>query len=38
MAEAFDKKNAHDQKIRTARIKELMRFPGRVLEQEKEEK
>ena len=38
MAEAFEKKNAHDQKIRTARIKELMRFPGRVLEQEKEEK
>jgi DNA-binding NtrC family response regulator len=38
MAEAFDKKNAHDQKIRTARIKELMRFPGRVLEQEKDEK
>ena len=38
MAQAFDKKNAHDQKIRTARIKELMRFPWRVLEQEKEEK
>jgi len=38
MAEAFEKKNAHDQKIRTARIKELMRFPGRVLEQEKEQK
>ena len=38
MAEAFDKKNAHDQKIRTARIKELVRFPGRVLEQEKEQK
>ncbi len=38
MAQAFEKKNAHDQKIRKARIKELMRFPGRVLEQEKEEK
>jgi DNA-binding NtrC family response regulator len=38
MAQAFEKKNAHDQKIRSARIKELMRFPGRVLEQEKEEK
>jgi len=38
MAEAFNKKNAHDQKIRTARIKELTRFPGKVLEQEKEEK
>jgi DNA-binding NtrC family response regulator len=38
MAEAFEKKNAHDQKIRSARIRELMRFPGSVLEQEKEEK
>ena len=38
MAQAFEKKNVHDQKIRTARIKELVRFPGRVLEQEKDEK
>jgi DNA-binding NtrC family response regulator len=38
MAQAFEKKNVHDQKIRAARIKELMRFPGRVLEQEKQEK
>jgi DNA-binding NtrC family response regulator len=38
MAEAFEKKNAQDQKIRSARIKELMRLPGSVLEQEKEEK
>jgi DNA-binding NtrC family response regulator len=38
MAQAFEKKNAHDQKIRAARIKELMRFPGRVLEEEKEKK
>jgi len=36
MAQAFEKKNAHDQKIRTARIRELMRFPGRVLEEEKD--
>ena len=35
---AFEQKAAHDQKIRTARIKELVRFPGRVLQQEKEEK
>jgi len=38
MAQAFEKKNAHDQKIRAARIKELMRFPGRVLEEEKDKK
>ena len=38
MAAAFEKKDAHDQKIRKAKIKELMRFPGRVFEQEKEEK
>jgi len=37
MAAAFEKKNAHDQKIRAARIRELVRYPGRVLEQEKEE-
>ncbi|MBL0712175.1 MAG: response regulator [Desulfosarcina sp.] len=36
MGEAFEKKDAHDQKIRKARIKELVRFPGRVLQQEKE--
>jgi DNA-binding NtrC family response regulator len=36
MAQAFEKKDAHDQKIRSARIKELLRFPGRVLEQEKD--
>lgn len=36
MAQAFEKKNVHDQKIRTARIRELMRFPGRVLEEEKD--
>jgi DNA-binding NtrC family response regulator len=36
LAAAFEKKDAHEQKIRSARIRELMRFPGRVLEQEKE--
>jgi len=38
LAHAFEKKDTHDHKIRSARIKELIRFPGRVLEQEKEEK
>jgi len=38
LAQAFEKKDAHDQKIRKARIRELIRFPARVLEQEKEEK
>jgi DNA-binding NtrC family response regulator len=38
MAAAFEKKNAHDQKIRAARIKEMVRFPDRALEQEGEEK
>ena len=37
LAQAFEKKDTHDQKIRNARIKELIRFPGRVLEQVKEE-
>jgi len=37
LAQAFEKKDAHDQKIRSARIKELIRFPGRVLEQVKED-
>lgn len=36
MGEAFEKKDAHEQKIRKARIKELVRFPGRVFQQEKE--
>jgi DNA-binding NtrC family response regulator len=38
LAEAFEKKDTHDQKIRSARIKELIRFPARVLDQEKEDK
>ncbi len=37
LAQAFEKKDTHDQKIRSARIRELVRFPGRVLQQEKEE-
>ncbi|MFH1241392.1 MAG: response regulator [Pseudomonadota bacterium] len=37
LADAFEKKDAHEQKIRSAKIRELVRFPGRVLEQEKEE-
>lgn len=38
LGQAFNKKNGHEQKIRAAKIKELVRFPGRVLEQEKDEK
>jgi hypothetical protein len=38
MAQAFEKKGAHEQKIRSARIRELMRFPGRVFDQEKDER
>ena len=34
VADAFEKKDAHDQKIRSARIRELIRYPGRVLEDE----
>ena len=37
MAQAFEKKDSHDQKIRAARIRELIRFPGRVLEQEEKD-
>ena len=36
LAQAFEKKDSHEQKIRSARIRELIRFPGRVLKQEKE--
>jgi len=36
LGEAFEKKDQQEQKIRTARIKELVRFPGRVFHQEKE--
>ncbi len=38
LAQAFEQKDTKDQKIRKARIKELMRFPGRVFYQEKEDK
>lgn len=38
LGEAFHKKSLHDQKIREAKIKELVRFPGRVFQQEREEK
>ena len=37
MAQAFERKDVQDQKIRQARIKELLRFPARVLEQEKDQ-
>jgi DNA-binding NtrC family response regulator len=36
LAQAFEKKDIHEQKIRRAKIKELVRFPGRVFDQEKE--
>jgi len=36
LAQAFDRKDTQDQKIRRAKIKELLRFPGRVFDQEKE--
>ena len=36
LGEAFEKKDLQEQKIRKARIKELVRFPGRVFQQEKE--
>ena len=38
MAQAFEKKDVHDQKIRKAKLRELIRFPGRVFDQEKDEK
>jgi len=36
LAAAFQRKDTHDQKIRSAKIKELMRYPGRVFDQIKE--
>jgi DNA-binding NtrC family response regulator len=38
LGEAFEKKLNHEQRIRKAKIKELVRFPGRVLQNEKGEK
>lgn len=37
MAQAFEKKETHDSKIRNAKIQELIRYPSRVFEQEKED-
>jgi FixJ family two-component response regulator len=34
MAQAFDKKSAHDKKIRDAKIQELIRYPSRVFEKD----
>lgn len=36
VAQAFEKKASHDNKIRDAKIRELIRYPSRVFEQEKE--
>ena len=36
MAQAFEKKAGQDAKIRNAKIQELIRYPSRVFEQEKE--
>ena len=38
VGQAFEKKDTHEQKIRSAKIKELIRFTGRVLDQEKDRK
>jgi FixJ family two-component response regulator len=38
LGEAFEKKSTHDEKIKKAKIRELIRFPGRVFHQEKEDK
>ena len=37
IGEAFEKKDTQEQKIRKAKIKELVRFPGRVFQQERGE-
>ena len=37
LGEAFERKDAHEQKIRKVRIKELVRFPGQVFQQGKED-
>jgi DNA-binding NtrC family response regulator len=34
MAQAFEKKSAHDKKIRDAKIQELIRYPSRVFEKD----
>ena len=38
LAQAFEKKDTHDQKVRKAKIKEFVRFPGRALAKDEEEK
>lgn len=38
IGEAFEKKSAHDEKIRKAKIKDLIRFPGRVFHQDDQDK
>jgi DNA-binding NtrC family response regulator len=38
VGEAFEKKSAHDEKIRKAKIKDLIRFPGRVFHQDDKDK
>lgn len=38
IGEAFQRKDSQEQKISKAKIQEIMRFPGRVFQQEKEEK
>ena len=37
LAAAFEKRNTQEQKIRSAKIQELIRFPGRIFDQEKGE-
>lgn len=38
IGEAFERKDSQEQKIRKAKIKELVRFPGRVFNHEREDK
>jgi len=36
LGQALESKNVHDQKIRSARIKEILRFPGEVLDRQED--
>lgn len=38
LGEAFEKKSTHDEKIKKAKIKELIHFPSRIFHQKKEDK
>jgi DNA-binding NtrC family response regulator len=38
LAEAFEKKNAHEQKIRNYKIQELIRHPGKIFDLEKDDR